>query len=136
MCRNDELSSTMSWVGCLLQDSERFYLICKISVIPILLTFIYLVALKVSKQPTQLIVQLNSSLRHIIVTKDIQRVNYIVVEKAHKCFIKPCFQVKYNKMTHRNLQQAIWWVRQKYHFQRKTEATWFWSIIYLVRTIE
>ena len=42
--------------------------------------------------------------------KDIQRVNYIVVEKAHKCFIKPCFQVKgklYNKMTHRNLQQAI-----------------------------
>ena len=42
--------------------------------------------------------------------KDIQRVNYIVVEKAHKCFIKPCCQVKgklYNKMTHRNLQQAI-----------------------------
>ena len=28
MCRNDELSSTMSWVGCLLKDSE-LYLICR-----------------------------------------------------------------------------------------------------------
>jgi len=52
MCRNDELSSTMSWVGCLLKDSELFILfaensqiLLKISVIPILLTFIYLVAL-------------------------------------------------------------------------------------------
>ena len=49
MCRNDELSSTMSWVGCLLKDSELFILfaensqiLLKISVIPILLTFIYL----------------------------------------------------------------------------------------------
>ena len=52
MCRNDELSSMMSWVGCLLKDSELFILfaensqiLLKISVIPILLTFIYLVAL-------------------------------------------------------------------------------------------
>ena len=52
MCRNDELSSTMSWVGCLLKDSKLFILfaensqiLLKISVIPILLTFIYLVAL-------------------------------------------------------------------------------------------
>ena len=51
LCRNDELSSTMSWVGCLLPDSELFILfaensqiLLKISVIPILLTFIYLVA--------------------------------------------------------------------------------------------
>ena len=42
----------MSWVGCLLKDSEIFILFAensqilrKISVIPILLTFIYLVAL-------------------------------------------------------------------------------------------
>ena len=49
MCRNDELSSTMSWVGCLLKDLELFILfaensqiLLKISVIPILLTFIYL----------------------------------------------------------------------------------------------
>ena len=69
ICRNDELSSTMSWVGCLLKDSDLFILIAensqnllKISVIPILLTFIYLIA------PTQLIFQLNSSLRQIIVT--------------------------------------------------------------------
>ena len=67
----------MSWVGYLLKDSELFILfaenskiLLKISVIPILLTFIYLVALKVSKQPTQLIVQLNSSLWDIIVTKE------------------------------------------------------------------
>ena len=67
ICRNDELS-------CLLKDSELFTLfaensqiILKISVTPIFLTFMYLVALEsVSKQPTQLIAQLNSSLRQII----------------------------------------------------------------------
>ena len=71
MYRNDELSSTMSWVGCLLKASELFVLfaessqiLLKISVIPILLTFIK----SVSKQPTQLIVELNSSLWYIIVT--------------------------------------------------------------------
>ena len=66
MCRNDELSSTMSWVGCLLKDSELFILfaensqiLLKISVIPILLTFIYLVALNLlvnNYRPTQLII--------------------------------------------------------------------------------
>ena len=52
MCRNDELSSMMSWVGSLLKDSELFILfaensqiVLKISVIPILVTFIYLVAI-------------------------------------------------------------------------------------------
>ena len=62
MCRNDELSSMMSWIGCLLKDAELFILfaensqiLLKILVITILLTFIYLVAL-VSKQPTQLII--------------------------------------------------------------------------------
>ena len=52
MCRNDELSSTMSWVVCLLKDSELFILfaknsqiLLKISVIPILLTFNHHVAL-------------------------------------------------------------------------------------------
>ena len=68
----------MSWVGCLLKDSELFVLFAensqiflKISVIPILLTFMYLSSgtKSISKQPTQAIVQLNSSLRHIIVTK-------------------------------------------------------------------
>ena len=46
-------------------------ILLKISVIPILLNFIYLVALNLlnSKQPNQFIVQLNSSLRHIIVTQ-------------------------------------------------------------------
>ena len=55
MCRNDEFCLTMSWVGCLLKDSELFILfaensqiLLEISVIPILLTFIYLVALKSS----------------------------------------------------------------------------------------
>ena len=65
MCCNDELTSTMSWVGCLLKDAEIFILFAensqiflKLSVITILLTFIYLVALYllVSKQPTQLII--------------------------------------------------------------------------------
>ena len=47
----------MSWVFCLLKDSEKSQILLKISVIPILLTFIYLVALKsVNKQPTQLII--------------------------------------------------------------------------------
>ena len=51
MCRNDELSWMMSWVGCLVKDSEIFIwfaensqILLKISVIPIFLTFIYLVA--------------------------------------------------------------------------------------------
>ena len=52
MCRNAELSLTMSWVCCLLKYSELFILfaenrqiLLKISVIPILLIFIYLVVL-------------------------------------------------------------------------------------------
>ena len=47
MCSNDELSWTVSWVGCLLIDSALFILfaensqiLLKISVIPILLTLI------------------------------------------------------------------------------------------------
>ena len=72
-----QLSAAMtSWVGCLLEESELFILfaensqiLLKISVIPILLTYMYLVALESdNKQPTQLIIELNSSLRHIIVT--------------------------------------------------------------------
>jgi ABC-type Na+ efflux pump permease subunit len=70
MCRKDELKSMMSWVGCLLKDTELFVLfaennqiLLKISVIPILLTFIHLVALNLLVNN-----QLNSSLRHIIVT--------------------------------------------------------------------
>ena len=54
----------MSWVGSLLKDSEFIILFAennqilfKFSVIPFLLTFMYMVALEsVSKQPTQLIV--------------------------------------------------------------------------------
>ena len=69
MCRNGELRLMMSWVGCLLKGSELIILFAeiplKISVIPILLRNIYLVALK---QSTQLILQLNSSFRHTIVT--------------------------------------------------------------------
>ena len=66
----------MSCVGCLLPDSELFILfaensqiLLKIFVIPILLTFTYLVALDllINKQ-THLIVQLDPSLRHLIVT--------------------------------------------------------------------
>ena len=52
MYRNDELSLAMSLVGCLLKDSELFILfaensqiLLEISVIPIILAFIYLVAL-------------------------------------------------------------------------------------------
>ena len=52
MCRNDELSLRMSWVGCLLKDSELFILFAENSQIllktsggPTFLTFIYLVAL-------------------------------------------------------------------------------------------
>ena len=51
ICHNDELSSTMSWVDLLLKDSELFILfaensqiLLKISGIPILFTFMHLVA--------------------------------------------------------------------------------------------
>ena len=73
MCGNDELNSTMTWVGCLLKDTELFIqfaensqILLKISVIPILLTFIYLVALNLLVNN-----QRNSSLQHIIVTYDL-----------------------------------------------------------------
>ena len=74
MCHNDELSYTMIRVNCLLKDSEFFILfaensqiLLKISIIPILLTFIYLVALYLLVNN-----QLNSSLQHIIVTLNTQ----------------------------------------------------------------
>ena len=70
MCQNDELSSTMSWVGCLLKVSELFILfaehsqiLLKISIIPFLLTFMCLITLNLLVNN-----QLNSSLGHIIVT--------------------------------------------------------------------
>ena len=66
MCRNDELS----WFMVVYQISELFILfaenrqiILKMSVIPIVLTFMYLVALNLLVNN-----QLNSSLRHIIGT--------------------------------------------------------------------
>ena len=70
MYHNDELSSMMTSVGCLLTYSDIFIvfaensqILLKISVIPSLLTFMYLVA------PNLLVNnQLNSSLQHIIVT--------------------------------------------------------------------
>ena len=70
MCHNDELSLTIKWVGCLLPDSEIFILfaensriLLKMLVIPIVLTFMYLVA------PNLLVNnQLTSSLWHITVT--------------------------------------------------------------------
>ena len=50
----------MSWVGYLLKESKLFILFAENSQI--------LLKISVSKEPTELIVQLNSSLRHIIVT--------------------------------------------------------------------
>ena len=72
MCRNDELSFTLSSVGCLLPYSELFILFAENSQKPSQ-TFFYSHSLNFhvsggpefgSKQPTQLI----SSLQHIIVT--------------------------------------------------------------------
>ena len=75
MCCNDELSSMMGSVGCLPPDSELFILfaensqiLLKISVIPILLTVMYLVALNLLVNN-----QLNSFLK-----------------STHHCGINPC----------------------------------------------
>ena len=70
-------AAMMSWVGCLLKNSELFIwfaensqILLKISVVRIFLTGLNLVALEsVSKKRTQLIVQLNSLLRQIIESK-------------------------------------------------------------------
>ena len=71
MGHNNEMSLMMSWVGCLVKDSECFVLfaenkqiLLKISVIPILLTFMYLVALVNN--------QLNSSLNSATLEFQIQ----------------------------------------------------------------
>ena len=62
MCRNDELSWLFTnKIQSLFAENSQILL--KISVIPSLLTFIYLVALNLLVNN-----QLNSSLRHIIVT--------------------------------------------------------------------
>ena len=67
-CRNDELSCTMSLVGCLLTDSDVFILfaeinqiLLKISFIPILLTFMNLAALYQKTELKTISLQLNSS---------------------------------------------------------------------------
>ena len=56
MCRNDELSSTMSWVGCSLKDSELFVLFAENSQIHSLNFHVSGSTKSVSKQPTQLII--------------------------------------------------------------------------------
>ena len=69
-------AAMMSWVGCLLKDSDLYSLICRKQPNPSQ-KFCYSHSLNfhisgstysVSKQPTKLINQLNSSLWHIIVT--------------------------------------------------------------------
>ena len=54
----------------------------KISIIPILLTLIYLVALYLLVNN-----QLNSSLRHIIVTQVLQGVLHIMSDRNHSIFV-------------------------------------------------
>ena len=56
--------------------AENSQILLKVSVIPIILTSMYLVALNllVSKQPTQLIVELNSSLRQMIDSMDLSHI--------------------------------------------------------------
>jgi hypothetical protein len=69
MCPNDELSwlfTTRSEIFNLFAENSQILL--KTSVIPILLTFMYLVALNLLVNNTQFIVELNSSLWQIIVT--------------------------------------------------------------------
>ena len=79
MCRNDELSSTMSWIGCILKDSEVFILfaensqiLLKILVIPILLTFMYLVRLY---QKTELLNNIKSTRTQLIIVAEIRYID-------------------------------------------------------------
>ena len=85
MCWNDELSLMMSWVGCLLKDTERFILFAensqiplKISVVPILITFMHL-------EPLNLLTnnKLNSSYGHIIVTLNPKRLGGPYLLRCH-----------------------------------------------------
>ena len=79
VCRNDELSSIVSLVGCLLPDSEFFILfaehsqiLLKISVNPILLTFMYLVALSLlsTHRRTQLIIAAHNCHKEVILIRN------------------------------------------------------------------
>ena len=80
MCRNDELSLTIQSFLSYDLFAENSQIHLKISVIPILFKFhLSGSTYFVSKQPTQLIVQLNSSLRHIIVTFVCSMVNLLRV---------------------------------------------------------
>ena len=74
ICRNNELSWTMSWVSCLITDSSatRLKPVKRMGTTEILRRIWLFSANQIksseflSKQPTQLIVELNSSLRQII----------------------------------------------------------------------
>ena len=70
MCRNDELSSTISCVGCLVSTTRfrPFILFAENSSQILLKIYSHSLNFHVSgsKKPTQLIVQLNSSLRPLI----------------------------------------------------------------------
>ena len=124
MCWNDELSLTMSWVGFLLRDSELFILLAensqiplKISVIPILLTFISLEALNllVNNQLSSLSNSTQASLWHIIVTIVFKLSCAGIAEffDGHKSLIiypnfffdnLICFKVKIVNKWHRSIQ--------------------------------
>ena len=80
ICRNDELSLTMSWEFFILFVESNQNLL-KISVIPILLTFIYLLAHNMLVNN-----QLNSSMRHIIVTKSCSKILWVVTFPGESLF--------------------------------------------------
>ena len=77
-------AAMMSWVGCLITDSGlpgTYMKVKRIGIKEILRRIWLFSATKIkcsesdSKQPTQLIVELNSSLRHIIVTKAMMQID-------------------------------------------------------------
>ena len=88
-CHNDELSSTMSWVGCLQTDSELFYLICRKRTNPSQ-NFCYSHSLNfhvsgstefVSKQPTQLIIA--AEIRHNIPLILLRTRRFLILQGTH-----------------------------------------------------
>ena len=89
-------AAMISWVGCLLKDSKHFILfgknsqlLLKIYVIPIHLSFIYMVALNLLVNN-----QLNLSLRHIIVTLIFRKCKKSMNSKMAKW---PIYQILFHK---------------------------------------
>ena len=118
-CHNDKLSLMMSWVGCLLTNSglPDTWNFKRMGLAESLRRIWLFSANKIkssdsgSKQPTQLIIELNSSLRHIIVTQNWSHLLPVAILEE---FVMPNSNQKFYK--------GKWWYSFGFNFSCRNYA--------------